>query len=59
MRQSEKFTIKSIEERLEIIQTDLQYMKKGNLSAKEKDLIIWSSAKINDVTRVLNTLKGN
>lgn len=59
MRQSEKFTIKSIEERLEIIQTDLQYMKKGNLSAEEKDLIIWSSAKINDVIRVLNTLKGN
>lgn len=57
MKQSEKFTLISIEERLEGIQTDLRYLKNGNLNSKEKDIITWLSAKTNDLARTVNELK--
>lgn len=59
MCKTEKFFVSSIKERLEGISIDLQYLVDNNQSAANKDKLIWAQAKINDLSRLLNTIKNS
>ena len=58
MCKTEKFFVSSIEERLEGISIDLKYLVDNNHTAN-KDKLIWAQAKINDLSRLLNTIKNS
>lgn len=55
MCKTEKFFINSIVDRLDGVISDVDYLIKNN--SKSKDKLVWSKAKVNDLKRLLNSIK--
>jgi hypothetical protein len=55
MCKTEKFFVSSIEDRLEGVSRDIQYLIDNH--SKNKDKWIWFQAKLNDMSRLLNSIK--
>lgn len=55
MCKTEKFFIDSIIDRLDGVISDVDYLIENN--PKSKDKLVWSKAKVNDLKRLLNSIK--